>query len=605
MTFTQAAQHLQQRLLLLRAVAWLQRSQIWAAAPLLLLAVLRYTHGLSAVWLLIALLLWLSVALLLAWKSRPEDYAALALWGQRISRGEDLAAAWSFEQNSSPLPAEQAHLHQQLAQLPSALAALPTALPLRCQPRRLATVPVLLLLGWLSGSLRPPQVGEERVSAADFATVKAEAARIAKKPLDEAKLAALTEEEKAAAQALKQSVQDTAAELEEQGSTSAKDLLGAVEARAHEAEKLAAKLKGPEDRWASAALLAALRRSSDSADLADSLAAKQAPRAADAATALADQLQAATQAVEQRLAQTIMDSALRAEPEDAQRLAGKRILDAGRGFETQRKDLALAELRALASDLRALAQREAAAQEVMALAQKLRDAAAQATGQGQGSQLAEVPQSTSSSQGGGDPSAAMGDTAQPSLAQQMEQAQQAQPNEQTGGQQGSGAGGERQQVILSQTPLPPSNAPRSDTPRDPSKPLLLAPVPGQDQEQAKDSMTLQSDQLPPGGKATSKPASGLGAGSATAKLNAAATQQQKATDSKTVTAVSNKSGASSLRQIAGGISQAQSLLTSRQSQADFLSAEEAALDDSTLPPARREQIRRYFTALRKRLEQGQ
>ena len=39
--------------------------------------------------------------------------------------------------------------------------------------------------------------------------------------------------------------------------------------------------------------------------------------------------------------------------------------------------------------------------------------------------------------------------------------------------------------------------------------------------------------------------------------------------------------------------------------ADFVRQEEAALNDSALPPARREQVRRYFNELRKRFEPKQ
>jgi hypothetical protein len=35
---------------------------------------------------------------------------------------------------------------------------------------------------------------------------------------------------------------------------------------------------------------------------------------------------------------------------------------------------------------------------------------------------------------------------------------------------------------------------------------------------------------------------------------------------------------------------------------EFMEAQEAAMDEAALPMARREQVRRYFNALRKRLE---
>jgi hypothetical protein len=36
---------------------------------------------------------------------------------------------------------------------------------------------------------------------------------------------------------------------------------------------------------------------------------------------------------------------------------------------------------------------------------------------------------------------------------------------------------------------------------------------------------------------------------------------------------------------------------------EFMEAQEAAMDEAALPTARREQVRRYFNALRKRLEE--
>jgi hypothetical protein len=107
---------------------------------------------------------------------------------------------------------------------------------------------------------------------------------------------------------------------------------------------------------------------------------------------------------------------------------------------------------------------------------------------------------------------------------------------------------------------------------------------------------------PPGGKLMTGPGSSLQPGSATAKRDAAATARSKAQDSKQVSAVANTAGQSSVRQIAGGVTEQSSGLATQSITAEFLAAEEAALDDAALPAGRREQIRRYFTALRKRLE---
>jgi hypothetical protein len=437
-----------------------------------------------------------------------------------------------------------------------------------------------------------------------MAQVQQAAQRIAQKPLDDQKLADLTQEEKTAAQQLKEAVKDTAEELKETNKASSRDILSSLEQRARDAEKLAEKLRDTKDAWASAALLQALRQNTDSADLGDALAAKEAKRGADSASALADKLQSSPLAVKERISTGLIESSLKADSTDSTRLAGRRILDAGKALQSQRQDLAINELRSLSSDLLRLHRREEAAKEMQQLAQKLRDAASQATGQGEASKLAEIPQSTGNAsqaqQQSLTDSLSQQQLSQPGLNnQQAQEMQQSQPGSQQPGQ------GQQQQVIISNTPIPQSTAPKSNQPRDPTKPLLLAPVPGQDdqQDQPKETMTLLTDKLPEGGKATAMPGSGLQAGAATSKLNGnAATQQQKASQDSTVTATQNKSGASSVRQTAGGVTEQQSQLKTQQTTADFIAAEEAALDDASLPPARREQVRRYLTELRKRFE---
>ena len=64
----------------------------------------------------------------------------------------------------------------------------------------------------------------------------------------------------------------------------------------------------------------------------------------------------------------------------------------------------------------------------------------------------------------------------------------------------------------------------------------------------------------------------------------------------------NNEGQSTVRSVEGGARTEQSTRTATQAALESIQAEEAALDEAALPPARREQVRRYFNELRKRFE---
>lgn len=62
-------------------------------------------------------------------------------------------------------------------------------------------------------------------------------------------------------------------------------------------------------------------------------------------------------------------------------------------------------------------------------------------------------------------------------------------------------------------------------------------------------------------------------------------------------------GTSTVRKVAGGAPQEEEVTRGRASlSVEFMEAQEAAMDEAAIPAARREQVRRYFNALRMRLE---
>lgn len=99
------------------------------------------------------------------------------------------------------------------------------------------------------------------------------------------------------------------------------------------------------------------------------------------------------------------------------------------------------------------------------------------------------------------------------------------------------------------------------------------------------------------------PGSGPKPGVGKADLNNTPTQKQDSGNQSVVQAQQNNEGRSTVRSIEGGPRTEQSTRSASQAALEAIQAEEVALDESALPPARREQVRRYFHELRKRFEQ--
>ena len=101
------------------------------------------------------------------------------------------------------------------------------------------------------------------------------------------------------------------------------------------------------------------------------------------------------------------------------------------------------------------------------------------------------------------------------------------------------------------------------------------------------------------------PGSSAGAappGTGTAKLGNDPTKAAKAGQEGVVNAQRNAEGESTVRSIEGGVHTEQATRSAQAAALEAIKAEENALDDAALPAARREQVRRYFTELRKRFE---
>ena len=98
---------------------------------------------------------------------------------------------------------------------------------------------------------------------------------------------------------------------------------------------------------------------------------------------------------------------------------------------------------------------------------------------------------------------------------------------------------------------------------------------------------------------------GLYAGHGSAPYSPSPTSPHKPSTTKTVSVPPAGEGPAQLREIEGQ-SHGEEAARSRQELAiDFITVQEEALSEEPLPVSRRDQVLRYFTELRRRLEQGE
>jgi hypothetical protein len=614
--FAPVAQRVASWLLFRRWVHGLGRT-LWAAVALVGLGLILAAwtgHALYPVLLWCVMGLWLLVPLGLVLWRRPGHYSNLALWDQATGRREAFASAWWFEQQPALTAAQSAHVATQSALLPQALPALRRDLPL--QPHRWLWLPLALaVLGLFIGQVLHPAAEIVTLDAEMEQMAKKEADRLAQADWDKKKLEGLSAEEQAALEKLTQSLKQTSSDLEKAGGKDAREVMASLEQRAREAEKLAERLDADKDIWASDKLIQSMREHADTADLGDAVAAKDATQSAAAAENLAQKLQSPqlTSDARERLNETLKDTEQQSEKEDRQRPVGQHLLSAGDRLKQAQSAEAGAEFQKLADKMRDLARREKSKEELEKLAQQIRDAGSNITGKNQAGgmqQMAAAEQAGKDGQSSQQAAPQVGQT-QPNAGQmgKMGQASQAQSSLQP---PGLGQNGQPQQMLQqAQTPgsgetqkMQLSQMSEGAQPGKEGQPMLVAPIPGQKPGEKPDAIVLG----PPGDNPAQGPGmvfsvpNGKEAGAGVAELNAEATEKQNTANQAVVNAQQTNEGQSSVRAIEGGVRQEKATRSASQIATDAISAEEAALDESPLPPARREQVRRYFTELRKRFE---
>lgn len=612
--FAPVAQKVRSRVALRRWLALLGKTT-WPVSIVLALMVLWALRGgtriVIALWGTWAL--WKIASLIFTWMRRPGEFSALALWDAAAGRREAFASAWWFEDRRETSEAAQRHIEAQKNILEPAMGRLAHDLPIR--PARGLAVPLLLvLLGSLISSVSTPT--EEILIVDDaMASKAAESARdLSQLALDKKKLAGLKTDEQQQIEDLKAKVDQTASELADASGKDARQLLAELERRARDAEKLAEDLAKGKDDWASDKLVEELRKHADTADLGDAVASKNSQSAAKAAEKLGQDLQSPQLGTEarQRIAETLKDIQQQAEDADRKRTVGQHVLGAGDQMQKGDAKAAGSEFSKLAEKMREMSLREQAQKQLQQLAQQLRDAGSNMTGQNESGAMQQLGQQNQQSPNG-QGQQNMPQVGQQQSGQQQQQMlsppglnqQQGQQNQMQQPQGGQGQGQQQQQLTMGQQGQPGQQG--QDGQPSQGQPMLIAPVPGQGQPPDGDKPPIiipgEAPNDPNGGSLSIQvPGSSQKPGVGKADLNNTPTEKMETQQRDMVQAQQNAEGQSTTRSVEGGTRRESSTRSATQTTLESIQAEEAALDEAPLPPARREQVRRYFNELRKRFE---
>ncbi len=612
--FAEAAGRAQRRLVVRKGMEMLLKTWRWAALATVLLAAARLFGAHAITWgvTLGLLAAWVLGCFAFARWRRPGAYAALAFWDRAASRGDAFANAWWFEQQPEDrrTRGQRLHLAMQEQALPGALPQLPREVTLP-DLRWLPLLPVLALALMLIPVRREVVLQDPVLSDAARAVAKREGEKLSGKKLDGDKMTALNPQEKAELEKLQARLQETAKSLEDQKTKTAREVLGELERRAREAEELAEKLGAGDSAWASEQMVAEMRRHADTASLGDAVANRAPDTTANEAQTIADKLKSFELSIEarDRYAETLREIGKQSQPGDKDRTVGQHVIAADRDMAQTLPQDAAKEFQALADKMRTIAARERAREQLEKLAQQLRDSGSNVAGEGTKGmqQLAD-----SQSQQGRSAQGAQGQQGMMNLsnapqappmqmpgmsnAMQMPQGMQGQQGQQGSGQNmqmlspGQGQGQQGKSMALA----PGDGKGSKGGKPKPNEPMLFAPIPDGDPNQPPSAAIL--------GMSPGMNPAGSDPGNAISKPDGAPTQKTKAGQSATANVQHGSEGASSVRTIEGQAHNEQSARNATATVFDAIAAEEGALDDAALPAARREQVRRYFTELRKRFE---
>ncbi len=577
----------------LTRLAWLP----WLAVPAIVAWRLSGHRTGDLVVALVPAFVWIALAAWLAVRRAPGRFEALAAWDAAASRHEALASALSFshEKDTADDPGRQLHLERATEAARGLAGTLGRDLPLP-PPRWTWLGPVAAVALALWPVLRPElQAGDRPLTDDMLAAAAEEAAKLAQPDAQPDAVKELSAEEQKRLEELQKSVAELADKLKNAAGKTPRELLDELEAKARAAEELASQLGTGADTWASAEMLAEMRKHPDTADLADSVASKDAGRASKDARELSDQLKSPelTSEARERMARAVERTTAKATEQDLKKPTGKHVQAADAEFKQDATKQAGEEFEKLADEFARMEQREKAKEQLDQLAERLRQSGSSIMGQkGEAMKKMAGADGQSTSPMPGMESLAQMDPAQaggeplpvPGLGEQMKGMPQA--------GRGSFIPGTGK---FDKNAKPMAVIPGTGKPDGPAL-AVAAPIPGT-APGAGPAVAIPGAGPPgnvPGGLLAGR--GHIENGNESTKPTAAAAQGE-------VVASPGTEGDSFVQSIAGQPREEAAQRAAKKSAAEFLRTQEEAFDEKNLPPARREQLRRYFEAIRKTFDE--
>lgn len=604
----QAAARVRRRLALRHALHLLDRSApwLWLTAALALIGgrllvawsyaggtggahaarVLAWNQAMAVGWLgLVGLAVaWVLTVALYCHGRRPGPARALAIWDAAGGYHERYVSAYWFSHKDAPTAGERLHIQQARARLGADYAALPTLLPLAL-PTRALFAPILVAALWVGPWMEAPlRLEDQPLTAEAKQRIRAQRDRLKETADQLEKLDGLTDAEKRAAKALGDGLAETADKLADGESRTPRQVLQALEARAREAERMAAAMGAAAEMEWSNALVDELERHADTAPLATALRSGDLEAIGKEARALAERLERGDLTLEEgeRLRRAFEGALKAASEADRDSPMGKALKKTLAAMNEDRSTAGQS-LRALAEQMAEAAKRNRTRQRLRRLAGDIRSQGQRMLGQGRDG-LKRLSKERLRKRRDGRASARR------RMQRQLDLAHLLQRNP-------AGANGTRRQerqYRLSKEPWGQGGHGAPIPGQGFGAGMGRAPMPGQGFGPGMGRIPI------PGAGRTGK--GGLEAGRGTAPYNENRTDPHAASDTRVVAPVPGGPGPSEVRAVINEGHRESAAVGSTQAAATFLKEQTEALEDDALPLTRRDQVRRYLRAIRETLE---
>lgn len=582
------------------------------------------------IWVVLGLfLLWLLVGLIIGAVSRPDSLKALALFDQTGGWKDRFSSAFFFlkEGGKSLTSGEELHVSRARRELDGAISQLPGTLPLP-KLSKVWILPLIAVLFSVTPLLRKKiNPGDTALTEEMIESAAAEADRIRKAARDLSGLESLNEEEKEELKRLESSVDVAAEEIGNPEGQTARDVLSTLESRARAAERLAERLGLSNEAWASEEFVRELSQHADTADLAIGIKDKNSDLVVEQSEAIAGVLKQddIKRETVDRFTIALERSIAKATDDDEKRPVGEHIGNASQQMTARQPKSAAGEFDQLAKHFRRVIQREEAQKKLEKLAAQLRNSGSQISGSKLESlkKIADKPKPLPS---GLKPIEAMPmaqqlqnlmapQTPQPGqmgsggmpIPGQLAQKPPGQPGGKDGksgekgarppipGQPGKGEGGEKGQGLAMQPG-------KEGAGQGGLGGMLSAPIPGSSPGMDSPGAGLGGGGGEGGANANGA-AGGDKAGSGTMEMYDQLSEITKA-DKESLISTQLNDGDSEFRSVEGGaLKSEQAKLSRKEIVKNFIDVEEEALDEQTLPLTRRNQVLRYFSEIRRQLEE--